>query len=119
MAWKVMSLMPHRSRFNRRSRRVKTDRVDAEKLLRTLMGWARGERRICSMVRAPSPAEEDERRLPRERGTLISERVRHVNRIKSLLATQGVFDFEPMHKDRRTRLERPRNVGTASRCHHG
>ena len=35
---------------DRRSRRVKTDRIDAEKLLRTLMGWARGERRICSKI---------------------------------------------------------------------
>jgi len=90
---------------DRRSRRVKTDRVDVEKLLRTLMGWARGERQVCSMVRAPSPAEEDARRLTRERGTLVTERVRHVNRIKGLLSTQGVFDFEPMHRDRRRRLE--------------
>jgi transposase len=90
---------------DRRSRRVKTDRVDAEKLLRSLMSWARGERQVCSMVRPPSRVEEDERRLTRERGTLVTERVRHVNRIKGLLATQGVFDFEPMRKDRRDRLE--------------
>lgn len=90
---------------DRRSRRVKTDRIDVEKLLRTLMGWARGERRICSMVRPPSPADEDERRLTRERRTLVTERTRHVNRIKGLLATQGVFWFEPLHKDRRKRLE--------------
>ena len=90
---------------DRRSRRVKTDRIDAEKLLRTLMAWARGERRICSMVRPPSPADEDERRLTRERGTLVTERTRHVNRIKGLLATQGVFGFEPLHKNRRQRLE--------------
>jgi len=90
---------------DRRSRRVKTDRVDVEKLLRTLMGWARGERRICSMVRPPSPADEDERRLTRERGTLVTERTRHVNRIKGLLATQGIFGFEPLHKNRRKRLE--------------
>ena len=90
---------------DRRSRRVKTDRVDVEKLLRTLMGWARGERRICSMVRPPSPAKEDERRLTRERETLVTERVRHVNRIKGLLATQGIFDYEPVHKDRRQRLK--------------
>ena len=67
---------------DRRSRRAKTDRIDVERLLRTLMGWARGERRICSMVRPPSPADEDERRLTRERGTLVTERTRHVNRIK-------------------------------------
>jgi transposase len=90
---------------DRRSRRAKTDRIDVERLLRTLMGWARGERRICSMVRAPSPADEDERRLTRERGTLVTERTRHVNRIKGLLATQGVFGFEPLHKNRRKRLE--------------
>ena len=90
---------------DRRSRRAKTDRIDAERLLRTLMGWARGERRICSMVRPPSPADEDERRLSRERGTLVTERTRHVNRIKGLLATQGVFGFEPLHKNRRKRLE--------------
>ena len=48
------------------------------------------------MVRPPSPADEDERRLTRERRTLVTERVRHVNRIKGLLATQGVFGFEPL-----------------------
>ena len=90
---------------DRRSRRAKTDRIDVEKLLPTLMGWARGERRICSMVRPPSPADEDERRLTRERGTLVTERTRHVNRIKGLLATQGVYGFEPIHKNRRKRLE--------------
>jgi transposase len=78
---------------DRCSRRAKTDRIDVEGLLRTLMGWARGERRICSMVRAPSPADEDKRRLTRERGTLVTERTRYVNRIKGLLATQGVFSF--------------------------
>jgi transposase len=93
---------------DRRSRRAKTDRIDVEKLLRTLVGWARGERRICSMVRPPNPTEEDERRLTREREILVIERTRHVNRTKSLLATQGVFGFEPMHKDRRTRLEQLR-----------
>ncbi len=91
---------------NRRHRRAKTDRIDVEMLLRTLMAWARGERRICAMVHPPSPTEEDERRLTRERGTLVTERVRHVNRIKGLLATQGVFDYEPIHKDRRQRLEK-------------
>jgi transposase len=75
-------------------------------LLRTLMSWTRGERRICAMVRPPSPTAEDERRLTRERGTLVTERVRHVNR--RLLATQGVFDFEPIRKDRRRRLEKLR-----------
>jgi hypothetical protein len=38
---------------DRRHRRVKTDAIDGETLLRTLMAWARSERRVCSMVRAP------------------------------------------------------------------
>ncbi len=93
---------------NRRSRRAKTDRIDVEKLLDTLIEWARGGRRVCSMVRPPSPAEEDERRLTREREALVIERTRHVNRIKGLLATQGVFGFEPMRKDHRRQLEKLR-----------
>src|SRR4051795_7483464 len=67
---------------DRRHRRAKTDAIDGETLLRTLMAWARGERRVCSMVRPPSPEEEDRRRLTRERANLLKERVRHVNRIK-------------------------------------
>jgi transposase len=61
------------------------------------------------MVRPPSPEQEDARRLTRERGTLITERVRHVNRIKGLLATQGVFEFDVIRQDRRTRFEELRS----------
>jgi transposase len=61
---------------DRRHRRAKTDAIDGETLLRTLMAWARGERRVCSMVRAPSPEDEDRRRLTRECGTLLKERIR-------------------------------------------
>ena len=67
---------------NRRSRRAKTDRIDVDKLLDTLIEWARGGRRVCSMVRPPSPEEEDQRRIVRERDTLVVERIQHVNRIK-------------------------------------
>ena len=52
---------------NRRARRVKTDRIDAETLLRAMMARARGERRVCSVVRVPTPEAEDARRLTRER----------------------------------------------------
>ena len=90
---------------NRRNRRAKTDRIDAEGLLRTLMAWSRGERQVCSMVRPPSREAEDARRLTREREALIAERIRHANRIKGLLATQGVFGFEPTWQARRARLE--------------
>ena len=89
----------------RRRRRAKTDRIDGEALLRTLLAYKRGEPRVCSMVRAPSPGEEDRRRLCRERKTLVAERVRHVNRIKGLLFAQGISDYEPLRRDRRPRLE--------------
>src|SRR5689334_13206680 len=66
---------------DRRKRRRKTDAIDVEGLLRALMAWARGERRVCSMVRPPSPEAEDRRRLSRERETLLKERIQHTNRI--------------------------------------
>jgi transposase len=90
---------------SRRSRRAKTDRIDAEGLLRALMAFARGERQVCSMLRPPTREAEDARRLTREREALLAERIRHTNRIKGLLATQGVFGFEPTWQARRVRLE--------------
>jgi transposase len=90
---------------DRRKRRCKTDAIDVEGLLRTLMAWARGERRVCSMVRPPSPEDEDRRRLSRERETLLAERIRHTNRIKGLLAAQGVIGFEPLRPEHRARLD--------------
>jgi len=89
----------------RRHRRAKTDSIDGETLLRTLMAWARGERRVCSMVQAPSPEEEDRRRLTRERGALLEERIRHTNRIRGLLSGQGIRDYNPLRRDCLKRLE--------------
>jgi hypothetical protein len=73
---------------SRRRRRAKTDRIDGEALLRTLLAHKRGEPRVCAMVKAPTPEEEDRRRLCRERKVLIAERIMHVNRIKGLLFGQ-------------------------------
>src|SRR5271157_3288136 len=67
---------------SRRRRRAKTDRIDGEALLRALLAFKRGEPRVCAMVKAPTPEEEDRRRLGRERKVLIAERVKHVNRVK-------------------------------------
>ena len=89
----------------RRRRRAKTDKIDGEALLRVLLAYKRGEPRVCAMVIAPSPEEEDRRRIGRERQTLIAERVRHVNRIKGLLFSQGIFGYAPLRRDRRARLE--------------
>src|SRR5438132_1472832 len=58
---------------SRRRRRVKTDRIDGEALLRTLLAYKRGEPRVCAMVQAPTPQEEDRRRISREREVLTAE----------------------------------------------
>lgn len=76
--------------INRRSRRAKTDRSDAEKLLMQLMRYAGGEKSVWSIAHVPNEAEEDARRLHRERRALIKERTRHSSRIKSLLALHGI-----------------------------
>ena len=89
---------------SRRRRRAKTDRIDGEALIRTLLAWKRGEPRVCAMVRAPTPEAEDRRRIARERKVLTKERIEHVNRIKGLLFGQGISDYEPLRRDRRTRL---------------
>jgi transposase len=89
----------------RRRRRAKTDKIDGEALLRALLAYKRGEPRVCSMVRPPTPEAEDERRICREREALIAERIRHVNRIKGLLFSQGVRDYAPLRRDRRKRLD--------------
>ena len=90
---------------DRRARRAKSDGIDAELLLRTLLAWLRGEPRVCSMVPIPTEADEDERRRVREREDLMAERVSLVNRIGAVLATLGVGDYNPLRRDRRTRLE--------------
>ena len=90
---------------SRRRRRAKTDRIDGEALLRTLLAYKRGEPRVCAMVKAPTPEEEDRRRLCRERKVLTVERVQHVNRIKGLLFCQGVSGYEPLRRNRRQRLD--------------
>lgn len=90
---------------SRRRRQAKTDRIDGETLVRTLLAYKRGEPRVCSMVRPPSPEEEDRRRLGRERKTLLAERIKHTNRIKGLLCAQGIFDYDPLLRNRRARLD--------------
>jgi transposase len=90
---------------SRRHRRAKTDKIDGEALVRTLLAYKRGEARVCAMVTVPSPDDEDRRRVCRERKVLVAERVEHGNRIKGLLFAQGIADYEPLRRDRRERLE--------------
>jgi transposase len=90
---------------NRRARRAKTDGLDVAGLLRTLMALERGETQVCRVVHVPSPEQEDARRRSRERARLVVERGQHTNRIKGLLMTQGIRDFEPTRRDWEARLE--------------
>ncbi|MEK4032129.1 IS110 family transposase [Methylocystis sp. IM3] len=90
---------------SRRRRRAKTDRIDGEAPLRALLAHKRGEPRVCAMINAPTPEDEDRRRLCRERKVLTNERVSHINRIKGLLFSQGVSGYEPLRRDRRRRVE--------------
>jgi transposase len=96
---------PGSLQVNRRARRAKTDRLDAAMLLRALMAWCRGDGAACRMVQVPSAEREDARRTHRERQRLVAERVQHVNRIKGLLATQGINDYQPLRRDRVARLD--------------
>jgi transposase len=84
---------------NRRARRAKTDSLDLAGLLRLLVRYHAGDRKVWSVVRVPSPEAEDARHLHRELMSLKRDRVRVTNRIKGLLATQGLSlpldsDFE-------------------------
>ena len=90
---------------SRRRRRAKTDRIDGESMLRALLAFKRREPRVCAMVKVPTPEEEDRRRLCRERKVLIAEQIEHVNRLKGLLFSQGISGYEPLRRDRWTRLE--------------
>lgn len=75
---------------NRRSRRAKSDRLDAGKLVAMLVRYHGGETKVWSVCRVPDAADEDRRRLHRELIELKDERTRHINRIKGLLANHGI-----------------------------
>src|ERR1700676_982820 len=81
--------------LSREHRRAKTDRLDTAMLLRVFMGWLRGERGHCGMVAVPTIEEEDAKRPSRERESLVGERSRITNRLKSALARLGIRGFKP------------------------
>jgi transposase len=83
---------------NRRKRRTKTDRIDARKLLRMLMRYHGGERKLWSVVNVPSVEAEDERQLNRELETLNKERTMHRGRLRGLLIQQGLEVSNPSGK---------------------
>jgi transposase len=75
---------------SRRRRRAKNDKVDVRALLRLLARHLSGERKLWSVARVPSPAAEDARQLEREVLTVTADRTRVRNRLRGLLAAQGI-----------------------------
>ena len=100
----VHVIQPSSLPVDRRARRAKTDIIDVEMLLRTLMAWLRGEPRVCSMVPIPSEADEEARRAYREREDLTGERRSIVNKIDGILATLGIKGYKALRRDRREQL---------------
>jgi transposase len=84
---------------DQRARRVKTDRIDGERMLRTLMAYLRGEPRVVRIVRVPTPEQEDARRASRERDRLTKEQTAHTTRIKALLRLLGMAVGNPRRRD--------------------
>jgi len=74
----------------RRARRAKTDRLDGDKLLSMLIRYHADEPRVWSVLRVPTPEEEDARRMHRELGRLGHERTAHINRIRALLVLNNL-----------------------------
>lgn len=74
---------------SRRARRMKTDRIDAMKLVMMLVRVWNGELRVWREVRVPSEAAEAARQVSRERAALVQERTRLRNQVTSWLATWG------------------------------
>jgi transposase len=79
---------------SREHRRAKSDRLDTQLLMRSLLGWLRGEAKHCSMAAIPTLAEEDARRPNREHEALVGERSRIINRMKAALVRLGIRDFK-------------------------
>jgi transposase len=94
---------------DQRARRVKTDRIDGEKMLRTLMAYLRGEPRVVRIVRVPAPEQEDARRTSRERARLTKEQTAHTSRIKALLRLLGMAVGNPRRRDFLTWLSAQRD----------
>ncbi|UFZ02132.1 IS110 family transposase [Bradyrhizobium ontarionense] len=92
-----------------RARRAKTDRIDGELLLRTLMAYLRGEPRVVRIVRVPTVEQEDARRVSRERDRLVTEQTAHTNRIKALLRLSGLEVGAPRRRNWLTWLEQQRD----------
>lgn len=92
LGYEAMVVDPASIPVERRARRAKTDRLDAIKLVISLLGWLRGERDRMHVIRVPTPEAEAQRHVARERGELQKEVQQHRDRIRKLLRTVGCWD---------------------------
>ena len=90
--YEVLVVDPASIPVERHARRAKTDRLDAIKLVTSLLGWLRGERDRMHVIRVPTTEAEDQRQLVRDRGELQKEIQQHRDRIRKLLRTVGCWD---------------------------
>ncbi len=88
----------------RRKKKVKTDRIDARRMVRALRAWDGGDRDAMSPVRVPTVAEEDSRRLLRRRERPVRERRRLSNTVDGLLRLHGLSGANPARPGFRERL---------------
>ena len=77
-------------RWDEQNKRVKTDARDARELCDRLDRYVRGNPTAFSLVRVPTPEQEQRRALGRQRGALVKERQRCVVRGHGLMLVQGV-----------------------------
>jgi transposase len=77
-------------RWDAEGQRVKTDARDARELCDRLDRYERGNTKAFSVVRVPTPEQEQRRALGRQRGTLVKERQRCVVRGHGLMLGQGI-----------------------------
>ncbi len=102
--FETIGLDPSSLLVNRKARQRKTDRIDARKMVRALLAHDRGDAHVLSRVRVPSVAEEDRKRLLRERKRLVKQRTSLTNSMKGLLRLQGITGVDPRSKDFLDRL---------------
>ena len=91
LGYEVKVVDPASIPVQRQARRAKTDRLDAIKLVMSLLAWLRGEQDRLHVVRVPAPEAEAQRHLVRDRAELQKEIGQHRDRIRKLLRTVGCW----------------------------
>jgi len=112
LGYEVVVVDPASIPVERHARRAKTDRLDAIRLVMSLLAWLRGERDRMQVIRVPSPEAEAQRHWVRSRGQVQKEIGQHRDRMRKLLRTVGCWD--EVKGDFAARLERGQ-----VRCHDG